>query len=343
MISSARLALLVAMLSLLAAPTRAETVAEFYKDKTIRLIVGSAPGGGSDVYARTFAKYFTEHMPGKPAVIIQNLPAAGGVIAASQIANTMARDGTVIGTVMRSIPFLPLLSDTPLNFDPRAMNWLGSLNRETNVIITWHTSPTKTLDDLFKRETIIGASGNGTDTEVYTVLMNRTLGTKMKLVTGYPGGPAIDLAMQRGEVEGRVSITWTSLKGARGQWITDKQINVIGQMALQRNPEIADVPNILELVKDPLDRQIYEFFFARQEAGRPFVAPPDVPADRLAALRKAFAEAAKDKGFIKETEAKGGSVELMDGAELQAFVEKATKTPPEVVKAVKAYLKAGSL
>lgn len=317
---------------------RAETVAEFYRDKTIKLIVGSGAGGGSDVLARVFLKYFAERIPGKPNIIIQNQPAAGGVIAAGQLANSQPRDGTVIATVMRSIPFLPLLSDTPLNFDPLKLNWIGSLNRETNVIITWHTSPTKSLDDLFTRETVIGASGNGTDTHVYTLLLNKTLGTKMRLVTGYPGGPEIDLAMQRGEVEGRVSITWTSLKGARGQWIADKRINVIAQMGLQRNPELADVPNVIEFVKDPLDRRIYEFFFARQEAGRPFVAPPDVPADRLAAIRAAFAEAAVDPAFVKDAEARGGSVELMDGVEMQALIDKAYQTPPDVIKAVKSYL-----
>jgi tripartite-type tricarboxylate transporter receptor subunit TctC len=316
----------------------AETVEEFYHGKTIKLIVGSGAGGGSDALSRIFAKYFTQHMPGKPAVVVQNLPGAGGVTAAAQIFNTQPRDGTVFASVMRTIPVLPLLTEKPLNYDPLKMSWIGSLNRETNVIVAWHTSPVQTLDDVFKREMAVGTSGPGSDTYVYSVLLNKTLGAKFKIISGYPGGPEIDLAMQRGEVEGRVSITWTSLKTGRSDWLRDKKVRVLAQLGLQREPDLPDVPNVLELVKDPTDRQVYEFLFARQETGRPFVAPPDVPADRLAALRKAFVDAANDREFLAEIQSKGGSIELMSGEELQAFVGKLYKTSPEVIKAAKEVL-----
>lgn len=322
----------------LTAPALGQSVEQFYKGKQIRLVVGSGAGGGGDVFARIFAKYLPKHLPGSPAIVVQNVPGAGGVVATAQLYNTQPRDGTAIAAVMRTIPMMPLLVEKDVNFDSRKLNWLGSLNKESNVIVVWHTSPVQTFDDVFKRETIVGTTGGSSDSNVYALLLNQTLGTKFKIVGGYPGGPDIDLAMERGEVEGRVSITWTSLKSNRSEWLRDKKVRVIAQMALRHNPELPGVPSVLDLVKDPKDRQVYEFLFARQEAGRPFVAPPDVPADRLAALRKALADVANDKAFIGEVEHGGGSIELLTGEETQALVEKYYATSPEVLKAVRAAL-----
>jgi tripartite-type tricarboxylate transporter receptor subunit TctC len=319
-------------------PASAQTVESFYKGKTIKLVVGSGAGGGNDVFARIFAKYLPKHLPGSPMVIVQNVPAAGGVVATAQMANTQPRDGTVIAAVNRTIPMMPLLVDKDLNFDSRKLGWLGSLNKETNVIIVWHTSPVNTIADVQKRETIVGTTGGSSDSNVYALLLNQTLDTKFKIVGGYPGGPDIDLAMERGEVEGRVSITWTSLKGSRSAWLKEKKVKILAQMALQRSPELPDVPNVLEMVKDPKDRQVYEFLFSRQEAGRPFVAPPELPADRLAALRKALEDVATDKHFIADVEHGGGTVELLTGEELQKLVNKFYATPPEILKAARAAL-----
>ena len=185
---------------------------------------------------------------------------------------------------------------------------------------------------------VVGTGGGSSDTHVYAVLLNKTLGTKFKIVSGYPGGPEIDLAMERGEVEGRVSITWTSLKSSRAEWMREKKVRVLAQMSLQREPDLPDTPNILEMVKDPTDRQVYEFLFSRQEAGRPFVAPPEVPADRLAALRKALSDTAKDPEFLKEVTSKGGTIEFLTGEELQGLTNKSFNTPPHVLKAVRAAL-----
>lgn len=314
---------------------QAQSVEQFYKDKTIRLIVGSGAGGGSDVLSRLFARHLTKHIPGNPQVVVQNLPAAGGVVAAQQIFNTQPRDGTVIGSVMRTVPLMPLVTGQDLKYDPLKLNWLGSLNRETNVIVVWHTARAQTFDDVLKTETVVGTSGSGSDSDVYAFLLSKTLGAKFKVVTGYPGGPAIDLAMERGEVEGRVSITWTSLKAERSEWIRDKKIRVLAQLGMQRDPELADVPNVLEYVKDPVDRQLFEFLFARQEAGRPFVAPPDVPADRLAALRKAFEDASRDPEFLGEITARNGTIELMTGPELEALITRMHKAPDAVIKAAR--------
>lgn len=339
MIGALRSAVCVASLMALSSfPAVAQSVEEFYKGKTVRLIVGSGAGGGSDVFARMFTKYFANHLPGRPTVVIQNIATAGGVIAIAQLYNTQPRDGTVIASVQRTIPVMPLMTDKDLNYDSRKMGWLGSLNKETNVIIAWHTSPIQTIDDVFKREMVVGTGGGSSDTHVYALLLNKTLGTKFKIVSGYPGGPEIDLAMERGEVEGRVSITWTSLKSSRAEWMKEKKVRVLAQMSLAREPDLPDTPNILEMVKDPNDRQVYEFLFSRQEVGRPFVAPPELPADRLAALRKALSDTAKDPAFLQEVTSKGGGIELLTGEEVQALIEKSYRTPPHILKAAQAAL-----
>jgi tripartite-type tricarboxylate transporter receptor subunit TctC len=316
----------------------AQSVEEFYKGKTITLMVGSGAGGGDDVFARLFAKYLPKYLPGNPTVIVQNQPGAGGLVAATQMFTTQPRDGTVIASVMRTVPLMPLLSDKPVNFDSRKLNWLGSLSAETNVIIVWNTSPVTSFDDVFKRETLVGTTGGSSDSNVYALLLNQTLGTRFKIVGGYPGGPDIDLAMQRGEVEGRVSITWTSLKGSRSDWLRDKQIRIIAQMGLERNPELKDVPNVLEYVKDSKVAEVYKFLFSRQQAGRPFVAPPDVPADRLAALRQGLADVATDKDFIADAQKTGGTVNLMKGEDLQAMVNNYFTYPKDVIDAARSAL-----
>lgn len=217
------------------------------------------------------------------------------------------------------------------------MNWLGSLSKETNIVIVWYTSPIKTFDDVFKRETIVGTTGGSADSNVYPLLFNQTLGTKFKIVSGYPGGPAIDLAFQRGELDGRGG-TWTAVKGGRSDWLKENKVRILAQMGLTRNPEIADVPNVLEYVKDPKVREVYEFLFSRQEAARPYVAPPDVPADRLAALRTALADLTTDREFGAEVGKTGGTVELMTGEELQKMIERHFALPPDVINAVRAAL-----
>lgn len=313
----------------------AQSVEEFYQGKTITLVVGSGVAGGDDTFARVVAKYLPKYIPGSPAVVVQNLPGAGGIVAATQMYNTQPRDGTVIGTVQRAVPMMPLLSEQPVEFDSQKLSWLGSLSKETNLVIVWNTSETTDFDDAFTRETVMGTTGGSSDSNVYALLLNKTLGTKFKIVGGYPGGPDIDLAMERGEVEGRVSITWTSLKGTRAEWIRDDKIRILAQMGLERNPELPEVPNVMEYVEDPLTRQVYEFLFSRQEAGRPFVAPPEVPADRLAALRQALADVSADPEFRVEIGKVGGTVELMDGEELQDMVDKYYGAPPEVIKATR--------
>lgn len=322
----------------LASPTAAQSVAEFYKGKTVTLIVGSGASGGDDTFARIFAKYVPRHLPGSPSIVVQNQPGAGGVLAAANMYNTASRDGTVFGSVLRGVPTTPLLSDIPVNFDSRRLNWLGSLSKETNVIIVWHTAAAKSFEDLLHRETIVGTTGGGSDSNVYPLLFNQTLGTKFKVIGGYPGGPDIDLAIQRGELEGRASHTWTALKGARSDWLKENKIRILAQMGMKRNPELPNVPNVLEYVKDQQARDVYEFLLSRQEASRPFVAPPDLPPERLTALRKVLADVTRDPEFGAEIEKTGGTVDLMPGEDLQKLVDHAYSLPPDVIGRVRVAL-----
>jgi tripartite-type tricarboxylate transporter receptor subunit TctC len=318
---------------------QAQSVEEFYKNKQYKVLVGSTPGGGNDLFARMFAKHFGNHVPGNPTWTVVNMPGAGGILVTQQIYSLQPKDGSVIAAVQRGIPLEPLLSGKNLKYDSLKMKWLGSLNKETNLIIAWHTAPVKKADDLFKYEFICGAAGGGADSLTYPRLLNRTLGTHFKIVTGYAGGEEQSLAMERGEVHGRASVPWTTVRANHGQWLREGKINIIVQMALERDPDLPDVPNILEYVKDPKDRQVFELLFARQETGRPYAAPPEIPADRLAALRAAFDATARDPAFVKDMEQRGGSVELLTAAEMEPLIAKLYRTPEDVVLAARETLR----
>ena len=316
-----------------------QSVEEFYKNKQYKVLVGSTPGGGNDLFARMFAKHFGKHVPGNPTWTVINMPGAGGILVTQQIYTLQPKDGSVIAAVQRGIPLEPLLSGKDLKYDSLKMKWLGSINKETNLIIAWHTAPVKTAEDMFKYEFIAGAAGGGADSLTYPRLLNKTLGTKFKVITGYPGGEEQSLAMEREEIHGRASVPWTTVRANHGDWLRDKKINIIVQMALHRDPDLPNIPNVLEYVKDPKDRQVFELLFARQETGRPYAAPPEIPADRLAALRQAFTDTANDKEFITELEQRGGSVELLKYDEMEELIAKLYKTPPDVVAAAREILR----
>lgn len=320
-------------------PAAADPVADFYRGKSVKVLVGSTAGGGNDLFARMFAKHFGKHVPGNPTWSVVNMPGAGGLLVTRQIYTLQPKDGTVIAAVQRGIPLEPLLSGKDLQYDAQKMKWLGSLNKETNLIIAWHTAPVKTVEDMFKTEMIVGSSGGGADSLTYPRLLNKTLGTKFKVVTGYAGGEEQSLAMERGETHGRASVPWTTVRANHGDWLRDRKINIIVQMALRRNPDLPDVPNVLEFVKDPKDRAIFELLFARQETGRPYTAPPEIPADRLAALRKAFAATANDPEFVKDMRSRGASVELLTGEEMESLIAKLYRTSPEIVRAAREILR----
>lgn len=320
---------------------QAQSVEEFYKNKQYKVLVGSTPGGGNDLFARMFAKHYGKHVPGNPTWTVINMPGAGGILVTQQIYSLQPKDGSVIAAVQRGIPLEPLLSGKDLKYDSQKMKWLGSLNKETNLIIAWHTAQVKNADDLMnkKLEFIAGAAGGGADSLTYPRLLNKTLGTRFKVVTGYAGGEEQSLAMERREIDGRASVPWTTVRANHGDWLRDKKINIIVQMALHRDPDLPDLPNVLEYVKDPKDRQVFELLFARQETGRPYAAPPEIPADRLAALRKAFVAVANDKEFIQDMEQRGGSVELLTAEEMEPLITRLYQTPQDVVLAAREILR----
>jgi tripartite-type tricarboxylate transporter receptor subunit TctC len=312
----------------------------FYRGKTVTLIVSAAPGGGADLYARAFAKYYSKHLPGRPNVAISNLPGAGGLAAAAQLQNSSPRDGTVISLLQRNNLYLPLVSSEKINFDPRQVNWVGSFNKETYALITWHDAPVKTIDDVFKIPVKIGATSFNNENRTFPAIINEYLGGKIDIIAGYKGNDDIALAMERGEVKGR-ALTVTSLFGGNeANWMRDKKVNVIMQMGVAASPAIPNVPLIIDYAKDPKARALFEFMFLPLEAGRPVAAPPQVPADRLAALRRAFEMAAADPEFKDELAKQSASVELLKGEEIKTIVDKLYATPEDVLTRAKALLKA---
>jgi tripartite-type tricarboxylate transporter receptor subunit TctC len=322
-----------------AGASQAQTPAEFYKGKTVTLVVSAAPGGGADLYARSFIKYFSKHLPGNPNVVIQNVPGAGGLTAAAQLQSSRPRDGTVVALLQRNNLYLPLVSSEKIAFDPRQVNWIGSFNKETYALVAWENAKVKKAEDLFTQPFKIGATSFGNENRTFPALINEYLGGKIDIVAGYAGNDEIALAMERGEVQGR-ALTVTSLLGGNdANWLKDGKINVIVQMAVSPSPAIPNVPLLADLTKDPKVKALFEFLFAPLEAGRPVAAPPDVPADRLAALRKGFEDACNDPDFKAELAKQSATIELLKGEEIKSIVDKLYASPADVIDKVKALLK----
>lgn len=307
-----------------------ETVEEFYKGKKIKLIVSSGAGGGYDAYARTFARHASKHIPGNPKLIPQNMPGAGGLRAAGYLYTVAPKDGSVLAVVHRSIPMQPILGIKGANYDATKFNWIGSFNNEVSVCVAWHTAPHNTIADAQKTELIIGGSG-ANDTEIYPTAMNNILKTKFKIISGYPSGSAINLAMERGEVNGRCGWSWTSVNTEHSAWVKEKKIKLLMQMSLSKHPDLPHVPLATELTDSAQGKQILEMIFARQVMGRPVVMPPETPKDRVAAIRKAFEDTLKDPAFIADTAKQRLELTSVTGAEMEELIRKIYSTPPAVV------------
>jgi hypothetical protein len=276
-------------------------VAQFYRGKQISLAVAGATGGNYDVMARLMARHIGKYIPGHPNLVVQNNPAGGGLVLANALYNTAPRDGTAIALPLRNIMTAPISRPDSVHFDIARFNWLGNLTSETSVSVAWHTAAIKTVDDLMKQEFVIGVQA-GADTDVTPRLYNATIGTRFRAVRGYLGPPQIVLAMERGEVEGIGDWSWGSLKTQKYGWLKEQKIRILLQGSLQPHPELAGVPNALDYAKSDLDRQVLRLFLSQKDIARPVVAPPGVPADRLAALRSAFMALAADKDFLHDAE-----------------------------------------
>ena len=335
--ASKRKALLAfAALLLSGAPTLGqEDVAAFFKGKTLRLIVGIGVGSGYDINARLLARHMAAHIPGQPTIIVQNQPGAGSLTMTNALYNTGPYDGTVMGASFNGMPTTPLLQPAGVRFDPVKLNWLGSTNRETQAMYVWHTAPARTLDDAKAKEAVMGAQAPGSTQFDYPVLANQLFGFKFKVVTGYESTPKIHLAMESGEVHGTIA-NWSTLKAINTNWITEKKIRILTQWALKRNPELADVPLFLELAQSDAERAALRLMLARLEYGRPFFLPPNVPAARLQALRRAFDATMKDPAYLAEADKLKIEVDPLSGEEVTALVEQVSRTPTETVAKVRA-------
>jgi tripartite-type tricarboxylate transporter receptor subunit TctC len=298
--TTAVLAVVACSAASMATPASAQSVAEFYKGRNVAMIIGGSPGGGFDTLARGIARHLNKHIPGNPNIVPRNMPGAGGLLAMDHLYNVADKDGSVIALVGNTPPFVPLVTGKPARFDPLKMNWLGTPSTEAPLVLVWGTVPVKTVDDLRTRETTMGASGADSPQAFFGRLINATLGLKMKIITGYLGQNEIFIAMERGEVEGFPSVYYSSMTSTRPAWIPSGTARAI----LQYGPEpLADLPNVPwapGLIKDPADKELMTVANAPNAMGRPLVMPPGVPADRLAAMRKALADTFADPEFKKE-------------------------------------------
>ena len=307
-----------------------DSVEQFYSGKGIDMLVGSEPGSGYDTYARLIARYLPKHMPGNPKVTVKQMMGAGGVIATNYLANIAPKDGTVISQVQNTVPFQSLVSPTGIQFRAAEMGYIGSANSEVTLVFTWHTSPTKTYEDLLKRETIMGAV-NSSISSTYARALNRLAGTRIKSVTGYAGAGQAMLAMENGETEGYPAIFWSTLKATKAEWIENKRINLLVQLALQKHDELPDVPLILDYLTDKESAEAMKAILAPQVGGRPFMAPPNLPPERLAALRKGFAETMRDPELLAEAEARKIELHLTTGEDIARLVGEVYGTKPEIL------------
>jgi tripartite-type tricarboxylate transporter receptor subunit TctC len=320
------------------APACAEDAAEFFRGKTVRIIVGVGVGSGYDLNARLLARHLPTYIPGHPTVIVQNQPGAGSLTMTNQLSVAGPFDGTAIGASFNGMPTTPLLQPAAAHFDPNKLIWLGSTNRETQVTYVWHTAPVQSLDDLKTKELIVGAQAPGSTQYDFPVLANALFGYKFKVITGYESTPKIHLAMERGEVQGNGATNWTTLKLLNSDWIAGKKVKVLGQWGLKKHPDLPDVPLVLDLAKTDADKQALRLALARLEYGRPFFLPPGVPAERVEALRRAFDAAMKDPELVAEAEKSKIEIDPVRGEEVAELVKQVNATPSEVVARVRTAL-----
>ena len=322
---------LAAALALAMSSASAQTPAEFYKGKTIELDIGTSVGGGYDVHSRLLARHMSKHMPGNPTIVPKNVEGASGLRLANLLYNTAPHDGTVFGILLRNVPFEPMFGNRAAQFDASKFTWIGSASNEVSICVAWHTSGMATLDDLFTKDLVVGGIGPGTDLAVFPKIINGVLGTRMKVVNGYAGGNEVMLAVERGELGGRCAWSWSAAKATRQDWIDHKQINIFAQTALRKHPELPNVPLVLDYAKTDEDRSIFKLVFARQEFAWPYIAPPGVPTDRIAALRKGFMDTMKDPQFLADAEKAKLEIMPVPGEEIERLVGELNATPASVI------------
>jgi tripartite-type tricarboxylate transporter receptor subunit TctC len=320
-------------------PAFAQSPAEFYRARKMDMVIGYTPGGNYDLYARFIARHMGEYLPGNPTIIARNMPGGGSRTAAAWLYSLAPKDGSVLATFDQALPIAQALRDPSLRFDVKEFIYVGNPARENNTVTAWHTSGVKTVRDAMEKEVTVGSTGASTSTQ-YAVAMNALLGTRFRLITGYPGGNDINLAMERGEVAVRGSNSWASWKSTRADWVRDGKINVIVQIGLKRAPDLADVPLLIDLAKNDEDRAVLRLISAPTALGRPIVTTPGVPADRVKTLRDAFDRMMSDPRFLEAAEKERFEIDYVTGEEMQKVVTEIVDAPESVRQRLKQIVEA---
>jgi len=311
--------------------------ADFYRGKTVELIISTGVGGGLDTNGRIVARHLGNHIPGNPTIVPKNMPGAGHIRAANYVYSQAPKDGTTIATFIPIFVMAYVLERSKyIQFDPANFQWLMSTSSSNSTVYVWHTSGAKTLEDAINRQIVLGGTGVGSYTLIYPTVMNSVLGTKFKLVTGYQSTTEIGLAIERGEVQGRAGNNFNSLKSEHPDWLTGGKINLLAQVGLERDPEFPNVPLLLDFAKSDEDRQILRLFSTDVVIGRPFVTAPGVPAERVAILRKAFDAMLKDPAFLDDAKKAGIDISPVEGVKVQKIVSDLINTPADIVAKAKA-------
>jgi len=310
----------------LARPALAEPVADFYGHTPLTIIVGSGAGGGYDVYARVLAQHFAAHIPGHPAIVVKDQPGAGGLTNFNYMYRTAPRDGSEIAASTNTGTLLPLLGDSGAQFDARQFNWIGSIGKQQAVCTTWHTVPIKTIEDARKQQVLVSATSQNATPAVLPRILNALFDTKFKVISGYSTSE-MHLALEKGEVQGICGLAWQTLQSSAPAWIANDDLNVLLQMGLVKDKDLPDVPLALDLLSNPEDQAFFRLTVLTGEFGRPFVAPPGVPVDRVEALRTALLETVRDPAFLADASKANMPVDPLDGAQIQALLNEAYSAP----------------
>ena len=340
--SYAALAIFVCLTLLAATHARAQSVAEFYHGKQVALVTSASVGGGYDQYARLLAKHMPRHIPGEPAIIVQNMVGAEGLRAANFLYNVAAQDGSVIGGLSRNTGLARFydFNNAGIQFDARKFHWLGSPQQEIGLFILSTKTGLHSIDDLKTREVTVSSTARNSPTSIYSRILNATIGTRLKPIEGYAGSQACLIALERGEVDAHVSGGSSAPFRARIMpWLDNGDAKVIMQMGMKRDSAFTDVPTALELEQAPADRQLFEIAFAEQVMGRPFVLPPGVPRDRIEALRKAFDETMKDPDFLADAKLQKAEIDPVSGEAINVLLDRVYAAPPDVVARIRGLIK----
>ena len=313
----------------------ADDTDEFYKGKQIRLIVSADSGAAYDTYARLMAQILKQHIPGSPSIIVQNMPGASGLKTANYMYTAAPRDGTVIASTLAAVLTMQLTSPGAATFEANKFSWIGSITSDPFIGYVWHTTRIKSLDDMRTIEAVMGGVGIGSASADYAIMAKEMFGLKFKVITGYRASTDVKLAMERGEIDGTFANAWSSIRTSEPEWLADKKIRIIVQHGFKKHPDLPDVPLFFELAKNEVDRQALVMMLARQEAAKPYFAPPDIPPARLVLLRRAFDAAVRDPRFAALASKAGLALDgPMTGEELAALVAKVSQTPVAVVQRI---------